>query len=167
MLYPHKNSHTMRYLLFAFVIIALVSSACSSAGDTVGEDGVIAPAIAGSETYLLGQSVYNAQCASCHGVNGDGQFPDAPLEPDITGRYGAPPHDESGHTWHHDDDLLIRIIREGGMGDPVNFYVMPALGSVLSDTETEAVIAYIKTMWTSEQQTAQREGTLAVRAQEP
>jgi mono/diheme cytochrome c family protein len=86
------------------------------------------------------------------------------LEPDITGRYGAPPHDNTGHTWHHDDDLLIRIIREGGMGDPVNFYVMPALGSVLSDAEIEAVVAYIKTMWTSEQQTAQREGTLAVRS---
>jgi mono/diheme cytochrome c family protein len=63
--------------------------------------------------------------------------------------------------------LLIRIIREGGMGDPVNFYVMPALASVLSDGEIEAVIAYIKTMWSSEQQTAQREHTLAVRTQQP
>lgn len=156
----------MRCLLFTFVIITLVSSACSWAGDTV-DDGVIAPAIAGSETYLLGETVYNTQCASCHGINGEGQFPDAPLEPDVTGRYGAPPHDDTGHTWHHDDDLLIRIIREGGMGDPVNFYVMPALGSVLSDGETDAVVAYIKTMWTSEQQTAQRERTLAIRAQEP
>ncbi len=165
LLYRHKNSNTMRYLLFVFVMIALVSSACSSAGDT--DDGVIAPAVAGSETYLLGQTVYNTQCATCHGINGEGQFPDTPLEPDITGRYGAPPHNDTGHTWHHDDDLLIRIIREGGMGDSINFYVMPALGSVLSDGEIEAVIAYIKTMWSSEHLTAQLEGTLAVRAQEP
>jgi mono/diheme cytochrome c family protein len=157
----------MRYLLLAVVMVALLSSACSSAGDRIGADGVITPASVESETYLLGQTVYNTQCASCHGVNGEGQFPDAPLKPDITGRYGAPPHNDTGHTWHHDDDLLIRIIREGGMGDPVNFYVMPALASVLSDGEIEAVIAYIKTMWSSEQQTAQRERTLAVRAQEP
>ncbi len=29
------------------------------------------------------------------------QFPTAPREPDTTGRYGAPPHDGCGHTWHH------------------------------------------------------------------
>lgn len=147
------------YLIVMIMTATLVTSACSSMGDTA----VIAPAAVGSDTYISGQTVYNAQCATCHGVNGEGQFPDAPLEPDITGRYGAPPHDDTGHTWHHDDDLIIRIIREGGMGDPVNFYVMPALESVLSEGEIKAVIAYIKTLWTPEQQTMQRERTLAVR----
>jgi len=146
-------------------MMMLVSAACSSAEGT-NNDGVIAPAAAGSETYILGQTVYEAQCASCHGIEGEGQFPDAPLEPDITGRYGAPPHDETGHTWHHDDDLLIQIIREGGMGDPVNFYTMPALESVLSNAEIEAVLAYIKTMWTQEQINAQRERTIAIREQQ-
>lgn len=147
------------YLIVVIMTVMLVTSACSSTGDTA----VIAPAAAGSDTYISGQTVYNAQCATCHGVNGEGQFPDAPLEPDITGRYGAPPHDNTGHTWHHDDDLIVRIIREGGVGDPVNFYVMPALESVLSEDEIKAVIAYIKTLWTPEQQTMQRERTLAVR----
>lgn len=155
----------MRFALFGIVIM-LVSAACSSAADNDNQ-GVIAPAVVGSESYVLGQTVYEAQCASCHGIEGEGQFPDAPLEPDITGRYGAPPHDETGHTWHHDDDLLIQIIREGGMGDPVNFYTMPALESVLSDEEIEAVLAYIKTMWTQEQIDAQRERTLAIREQQP
>lgn len=163
MWYQYKNSNRMQYLFVAVVMIILMTSACSPARDTA----VITPAAAGSERYTLGQTVYNAQCATCHGANGEGQFPDAPLQPDITGRYGAPPHNDTGHTWHHDDDLLIRITREGGMGDPVNFYVMPALESVLSEREIEAVIAYIKTMWTEEQQAAQRERTLAVRAQEP
>ena len=149
------------HLILMIVGVVLVSSACSSAGDTA----VIAPASLDSDMYRVGQTVYNAQCASCHGVNGEGQFPDAPLERDITGRYGAPPHDDTGHTWHHDDDLILRIIREGGMGDPVNFYVMPALESALSEDEIEAVIAYIKTLWTPEQQTMQHERTLAVREQ--
>ncbi len=157
----HKR--TTSYLILMIVAVMLVSSACSPAGDTA----VIAPVSPNSDTYRLGQRVYNTQCASCHGISGEGQFPDAPLEPDITGRYGAPPHDDTGHTWHHDDDLIMRIIREGGMGDPVNFYVMPALGSVLSENEIEAVIAYIKTLWTPEQQAIQHERTLAVRAEQP
>jgi mono/diheme cytochrome c family protein len=143
--------------------VLLLASACSSEDSA---DDVIVPAVVGSETYELGQRIYNVQCAACHGINGEGQFPNAPLERDITGRYGAPPHDETGHTWHHDDDLLIQITKEGGMGDPVNFYVMPAFESILSDREIEAVIAYIKTMWTPEQQAMQRENTLSVRSQE-
>ncbi|MCA9915956.1 MAG: cytochrome c [Anaerolineae bacterium] len=146
-------------ILLVLILSALLVAACSQ---TPASESVIAPAVEGSETWNTGQTIYNLQCSTCHGINGEGQFPDAPLEKDITGRYGAPPHNETGHTWHHDDDLIIRIIKEGGMGDPVNFYVMPALGSVLSDTEIEAVIAYIKTMWTSEQQDIQRERTIAV-----
>lgn len=151
----------MSHLILMTVTIVLTSSACSLAGESV----VIEPAMQDSDIYRLGQTVYNAQCASCHGVNGEGQFPNAPLARDSTGRYGAPPHDDTGHTWHHDDDLIRRVIREGGMGDSVNFYVMPALGSTLSEGEIEAVIAYIKTMWTPEQQAIQRERTLTVRTE--
>lgn len=165
MLHLSRQLTSKLYLFLAVIVIVLVSSACSSAGDTSKREGVIAPAESDSEVYRQGQSVYNVQCATCHGPDGEGQFPEAPLEPDITGRYGAPPHNETGHTWHHDDDLLIQIINEGGMGDPLNFYVMPALGSVLSNDEIESVIAYIKTMWTSEQQDVQRQRTLAIREQ--
>jgi len=142
----------------------LLSAACTAA---VSTEGVIAPAPAGSETYVLGETVYNTHCASCHGVDGEGQFPEAPMQPDSTGRIGAPPHDGTGHTWHHDDDLLIRYVREGGMGDPSRFYPMPALGDVLTDEEITAVIAYIKTMWSPEQVQVQRERTIAVREQQP
>jgi mono/diheme cytochrome c family protein len=147
-------------LLFTVALLTVFVSACSS-GDDAADDGVIAPAAEGSETYSLGQTIYNAQCASCHGIDGQGQFPEAPMERDATGRFGAPPHNETGHTWHHDDATLIEITRDGGMGDPVNFYAMPAFDSVLSDAEIEAVIAYIKTMWTSTQQAQQRERTLS------
>lgn len=105
-------------------------------------------------------------CAACHGADGEGQFPEAPLQPDATGRYGAPPHDDTGHTWHHDDDLLIRIIREGGMGDPDTFYDMPGFEDTLTDDEIEAVLAYIKTMWTPVQQRRQLEMTQAIRDRE-
>ncbi len=166
MLHPHKKQMRSKYrILISIAVILLVSSACSQVGGTSSDDGVITAADRGSETYELGQIVYNTQCAACHGVNGEGQFPDAPMEKDESGRYGAPPHDDTGHTWHHHDDLLIQIVQEGGMGDPVNFYTMPAFDSILSDEEIEAVIAFIKTMWTSDQQARQHEATLLIREQ--
>jgi len=151
------------------MLIFVVITACSSdrSGDTSGISAanVIAPAAAGSETFTTGQTVYNTHCASCHGADGEGQFPEAPMQPDETGRIGAPPHDGTGHTWHHGDDLLIRYVIEGGLGDPDRFYPMPALGGVLSDEEITAVIAYIKTMWDAEQVAVQREQTIAARQQ--
>jgi mono/diheme cytochrome c family protein len=82
------------------------------------------------------------------------------MERDETGRIGAPPHNENGHTWHHDDALLLNYVREGGMGNPEDFYPMPAFGAVLSDAEIAAVVAYLKTLWTEEQRLIQAERTL-------
>lgn len=120
--------------------------------------------LADPQTLALGEEVYLARCASCHGADGEGQFPQAPLQPDDTGRIGAPPHDSTGHTWHHDDDLLIRYVIEGGQAPPDRFYPMPAFGEQLSEAEVLAVIAYIKTMWTEEERLIQAERTLMTRA---
>jgi hypothetical protein len=59
----------------------------------------------------LGRAVYDAHCAACHGAELEGQ-PDwrTPLP---SGRLPAPPHDASGHTWHHPDAVLFRIVRDG------------------------------------------------------
>ena len=160
-----SNKLKSRYSWMLIFVVIIFATACTADPSTTLGTTIIDPATPSSQTYELGQTVYNAQCATCHGPNGEGQFPDAPLEKDLTGRYGAPPHNDTGHTWHHDDDLIIQIIKEGGMGDPVNFYVMPALDSVLSDAEIEAVIAYIKTMWTSDQVATQQERTRLVREQ--
>lgn len=139
----------MKRLWILIPCLVLLVAGCSSKGDV-----------------SLGKEVYASNCASCHGINGEGQNPTAPLQRDSTGRYPAPPHDENGHTWHHDDDLLIQIIKEGGMGDPVSFYPMPAFGEQLSDKEIEAVLAYIKTMWTDEQKQRQAEVTKLIRERE-
>lgn len=121
--------------------------------------------LASDETLTSGQELYETNCAACHGLNGEGQFPDAPMQPDDTGRLGAPPHNGTGHTWHHDDDLLYEIVREGGVGTPDRFYPMPAFASQLSEDEIVAVIAYIKTFWTEEQRLVQAERTLLIRQQ--
>ena len=148
---------TAKWLLIVGSVFVLIGLAgCRNSDDGVSQ--------VSAETLAQGQQVYASRCASCHGPNGEGQKPEAPLEPDETGRFPAPPHDGTGHTWHHDDDLLFRIVKEGGVGGDM-FYEMPAFGESLSDDEIWAVLAHIKTMWTDEQRRMQRERTEAVRQQ--
>lgn len=97
-----------------------------------------------------GRALYLEHCAACHGVDLDGQ-PDW-RSPDASGLYPAPAHDESGHTWHHDDAMLIDYIAHGGqavlddMGVTFNSG-MPGFGSVLDEQEIEAILDHIKSTW--------------------
>ena len=95
----------------------------------------------------LGAQVYEANCASCHGVKLEGQ-PNwrQPLE---TGGFPAPPHDETGHTWHHPDQLLFAITKFGGASVAGEGAVsnMPAFEGILEDREILAALAYIKSHW--------------------
>lgn len=114
-----------------------------------------------SDQISQGQQLYSQYCSSCHGVNGEGQFPSAPTERDATGRFGAPPHNGNGHTWHHGDAMLIEYVRNGGisLSDPVNWYPMPAFGEQLTNEQITLTLAYIKTFWSDEQRTRQAEMT--------
>ena len=58
-----------------------------------------------------GQGIYDEYCASCHGANLEGQ-PNWRMR-NANGRLPAPPHDVSGHTWHHPDVQLFEIVKWG------------------------------------------------------
>ncbi len=113
-----------------------------------------------------GVRVYAANCAACHGsdLSGEPGWPDwRQRKPD--GRLAAPPHDESGHTWHHPDEMLFQITKlgtAGYIGDPEHPSDMPAFGEVLSDHEIAAVLSFIKSSWTG----AAREANARMNAQE-
>ncbi|HMO59151.1 MAG TPA: cytochrome c [Roseiflexaceae bacterium] len=94
-----------------------------------------------------GQLVYNQYCASCHGGNLEGQPNWKQTLPE--GGRPAPPHDATGHTWHHSDELLFDIVKRGpeAMASTGSVYRMPAFGHALSDEEIWAVLAYIKITW--------------------
>ena len=88
-------------------------------------------------------------CAVCHGVGGEGQ-------PDwhVRKKDGTlpPPLNGDGHTWHHSDGLLYRIVSQGGviLEDPryPSFKsAMPAFGDRLSHQEIIAVLTYVKSLW--------------------
>lgn len=55
-----------------------------------------------------GQLVYKRFCSLCHGMNLEGQPNWRKRKTD--GKLPAPPHDETGHTWHHPDDVLFGMI---------------------------------------------------------
>ena len=94
-----------------------------------------------------GQTIYAQHCASCHGMNLEGQ-PNW-KQPLPTGRLPAPPHDETGHTWHHPDHLLFKVTKFGR--DPATGTSpgsdMPAFQNVLSDADIWAVLSFIKSRW--------------------
>ncbi len=113
-----------------------------------------------------GQVIYAENCASCHGVNLEGQENWRAPNPD--GSFPAPPHDTTGHTWHHDDTMLFEYTKFGGqkameiLGITDFTSGMPAFGEVLTDAQINDVWAYIKSTWTDRERTAQAERSAAL-----
>ena len=113
-----------------------------------GCDGQHAPSPA---ELMHGEAIYKAECVSCHGAKLQGQ-PDWRTRR-ADGKLPAPPHDASGHTWHHPMEQLFAIVKfgmvppnapEGYLSD------MPAYGMKLSDSQIRAVLSYIESTWPPE-----------------
>ena len=113
-------------------MLALALSACRlpKSGSNLGE------------ATAIGKALYEQHCASCHGLEGEGQ-PDWKV-PGPNGVYPAPPHTADGHTWHHADQLLLQIMANGGSRPNSS---MPGFREQLTATEMAAILAYIKTFW--------------------
>jgi mono/diheme cytochrome c family protein len=94
----------------------------------------------------LGERLYAASCASCHGAALEGQPNWQRRLPN--GRLPAPPHDASGHTWHHPDIYLFRVTKYGPAAYPASHQTdMPAFEHALSDDQIAAILAFIKSRW--------------------
>ena len=117
---------------------------------------IAAPAVAlpplpilNSNDVAAGQTLYAQHCAACHLPNLAGQ-------PNwkktlANGQYPAPPHDDSGHTWHHRDELLAKIILNGGDGTgDMSRGNMPAFKDKLTDPQVVQILAFFKSRWSPE-----------------
>ncbi|MBT4932532.1 MAG: c-type cytochrome [Rhodospirillaceae bacterium] len=99
------------------------------------------------ELVTRGAVIYDEVCGTCHGNNLQGQ-PDWRTKTE-DGMLPAPPHDASGHTWHHPDQLLFEITKFGGQKNAPEGFIsaMPEFGDILNDEEIWASLAYIKSRW--------------------
>ena len=102
------------------------------------------------ESLVRGRTVYQANCAVCHGPSGEGQ-PDWHIRK-ADGFLPPPPLNGDGHTWHHGDGTLYVYVNQGGAAFespsvPGYRSGMPAFGDSLSHEEIVAVIGYLKSLW--------------------
>ena len=124
----------------------MISMALSTISSTSFADGIeLRP---NDPVYVkMGEKVYLEQCASCHGVNLEGQvgWQDTMFD----GMRLAPPHDKSGHTWHHPDEMLFKLTKYGfkAMINEDYKVSMPVYDGILSDEEIIASLSYIKSTW--------------------
>ena len=121
-----------------------------------------APPKLNKEEIALGKTVYDQNCAACHGVELEGQLEWKLQNED--GTFKAPPHSADGHTWHHADSLLIEAVQLGGARfadvDVGGTSLMPAYADILSDEEITAVLTYIKSTWPKDIRQTQWEVTV-------
>jgi len=125
-----------RVVLLLGSVLAVVLIGCA-AEDPVNDAVAVA----------RGEALYDMHCVQCHGGATGGQISDIP-----------PRHNAEGHTWHHADCELKRIVLEG-MPQREGYPEMPAFGERLSEEEIEAILAYIKTWWEPDQREFQAEVT--------
>lgn len=126
--------------LSCVVACCFIISACSRDNDRADASD--------ANQVAAGKGIYAAQCARCHGEKLEGQ-PDWRTRK-ADGKLPAPPHDETGHTWHHADKLLFGIVKHGMVppyGPEGYLSDMPSFGGQLSDEDIWAVLAFIKSTW--------------------
>lgn len=132
----------MRTILPALAAAALTLSLAGPARSAHELDG---------RDLASGEALYAVHCAACHGVNLEGQ-PNW-REAGADGVMPAPPHDETGHTWHHDNRLLFEYTKFGGRalmearGASGFASGMPGFGDTLTDDEIWNVLAFIRSTW--------------------
>ena len=142
----------MRYRI-KLGISSVALSLCSALWASEGTDGVRTQLLADDLAVVqAGEKIYQIHCAACHGKYLEGQ-PDW-RKRDANGYLPAPPHDATGHTWHHADDLLFEITKYGPsvvINDPEYKTIMPVYEGILTDEDIIAVLSYIKNSWPADE----------------
>lgn len=146
-------------------LVVIIGAALIVAGTAVGY--ALWPASQpqrGPADLATGARLYAENCASCHGAALEGE-PNWRMRR-ADGTLPAPPHDASGHTWHHPDGQLFAITKFGTADLVGGDYKsnMRGFADTLSDAEIWAVLDYIKSQWPAEVRARQAEVTARANA---
>lgn len=152
------------------VVIGLIATACSGPADPVERVPAAPPTLAppgflevdevppppplDSAGVRAGAALYQQHCASCHKADLSGE--PGWMIPNDDGTYRPPPHDSTGHTWHHTDQLLLEIVRDGS-SDPIA--IMPTFAGILTDQEVLDILEFFRSRWGGEERAFQWETT--------
>lgn len=151
---PDRTSREIR-LLAVVGIFAVVLAGCSGSVDPaestqpqLGFTGLDAasdvpdPPDLDAGRIATGEVLYRQYCASCHkaDLSGDTNW----MSRTDDGTYPPPPQDATGHTWHHADQVLVEIIRDG---IPNVLSGMPTFQGTLTDEEILSILEFFKSEW--------------------
>jgi len=139
-MHVNKNSKYFFVFLALYFLLSVDLEAQAGMADT-----------GNAKQVARGKLVYKRFCSLCHGAKLEGQ-PNWRIR-NRDGKLPAPPHDASGHTWHHDDELIFNMTKFGLVPPfaPKDYKTdMPAWGDTLSDADIWAVITFIKSTWPEE-----------------
>jgi mono/diheme cytochrome c family protein len=89
----------------------------------------------------LGQRTFTSWCVPCHGANGEG----------FINALDAPALNADGESYLLTDEQILTAIIDGGAASGG---AMSPLGDFLSEEQEMAVLYYVHTLWTAEQQAA-------------
>ncbi len=120
--------------------------------------GSAVPDLNAGERVAAGRAAYAEHCAACHGAQLEGQQNWRDRLP--SGRLPAPPHDETGHTWHHPFEVLFALTKNGLVPPyaPQGYQSdMPGFADRLSDDDIWNVLAYIRSRWSDRARSAHNE----------
>ncbi|MEJ2346011.1 MAG: cytochrome c [Gammaproteobacteria bacterium] len=117
-------------------------SMMSGGGATTGADAPAVERVRDSFEIRHGARLFEANCATCHGSQGQGDPNWRQRGPD--GKFPPPPLNGTGHAWHHPLKMLKYVIKNGSPGGQGN---MPAWKDKLSDREIDAIIAWFQSQW--------------------
>ncbi len=148
--------------LIGAVLALLAAAACSTAQQPIYPSlvtGESLPPPPGLDATLIAQGadLYAVHCAGCHraDLTGDPEW----RSPAADGGFRPPPHDSSGHTWHHSDQALVDIVLYG-YDPPVAESRMPQFFGVLTEEQVLAILEFFKSSWGGEERQYQWEQTL-------
>ena len=100
--------------------------------------GMTNPLKSNEENLAEGESLYQANCSSCHGGGGKGDGP-------ASGGLNPKPQNLAETQSEQSDAYLYWRISEGGLMEPFNS-LMPAWRGLLDEDQIWQIITYVRTM---------------------